>query len=185
TLGGRGASVLLIDADLRRAGATHALGLHRAPGLSDVICGTCTLGSAIQVLGSDPVTTAVPIAVLTAGSPVDAPAAILRSPDFAACLRAAAIDYDVVIIDAPPVNVVADTILLSAHVDGVLLVVRAGVTPLAALAYASEQLASVNAPVVGSILNHVDLRRESSYDAAYQYDGTYDPYYVGTDRPSE
>ncbi|MGI8507828.1 MAG: GumC family protein, partial [Gemmatimonadaceae bacterium] len=42
TLGGRGASVLLIDADLRRAGATHALGLHRAPGLSDVICGTCT-----------------------------------------------------------------------------------------------------------------------------------------------
>jgi len=105
----------------------------------------------------------------------------LRSPKLTSCLRRVSASYDVVIIDAPPVNVVADTILLSAHVDGVLLVARAGVTRLAALAYAREQLAIARAPVIGSILNHVDLQREASYDPAYQYDGSNDPYYVDTD----
>jgi polysaccharide biosynthesis transport protein len=181
TLGARGARVLLIDADLRRAGATRALGLHRTPGLSDVVCGSVPLDAAVQVLGSPLEKEGLPISVLPSGSPVAASAAVLRSPKLTACLRRVAAAYDVVIIDAPPVNVVADTILLSAHVDGVLLVARAGVTRLAALAYASEQLATARAPVIGSILNHVDRHREASYDPAYQYDGSYDPYYVDTD----
>jgi tyrosine-protein kinase Etk/Wzc len=181
TLGARGARVLLIDADLRRAGATRALGLHRTPGLSDVVCGNARLEHAAQTLGRPAENEGVPITALSAGSPISASAMILRSPNFTKCLRESSDAYDVVIIDAPPVNAVADTILLSAHVDGVLLVARAGVTPLAALAYASEQLASARAPLIGSILNHVDLRREGSYDPAYQYDGTYDPYYVDAD----
>jgi Mrp family chromosome partitioning ATPase len=82
-----------------------------------------------------------------------------------------------VILDSAPVNVVTDAALISPHVDGVVLVARASVTAHGALAYAMEQLRSVHAPVVGAVLNDVDLRRDLSYDSTYQYQGYNDPYY--------
>jgi succinoglycan biosynthesis transport protein ExoP len=59
--------------------------------------------------------------------------------------------------------------LLGAQTDGVLIVVRAGVTDSAALAYAAEQLAHVRAPVLGVVLNDIDFRRDVRYDSAYRY----------------
>jgi Mrp family chromosome partitioning ATPase len=81
--------------------------------------------------------------------------------------------YDMVILDTPPVNAVADAALLSRQCDGVLVVARAGVTARDALAFAMEQLRIVHAPVIGAVLNDVDLRGDAGFDGAYKYYGRY------------
>jgi Mrp family chromosome partitioning ATPase len=78
-------------------------------------------------------------------------------------MEAALEQYDLVIIDAPPLNIVTDAAVVARHADGVLVVARAGVTQQAALAYTFEQLAAVRAPVIGSILNDADPLRERHY----------------------
>jgi capsular exopolysaccharide synthesis family protein len=78
-------------------------------------------------------------------------------------------EYDVVIIDTPPVNIMTDAAVLAANADGVVLVARAGVTQGPALAYAMEQLRQVRAQVIGVVLNDIDLRRDSAYDGTYKY----------------
>jgi len=77
--------------------------------------------------------------------------------------------FDLVILDTPPVNILTDAALLGVNADGVLLVVRAGSTDTAALRYAMEQLNHVRAPTLGIVLNAVDLKRFGAYDAAYKY----------------
>ena len=72
-------------------------------------------------------------------------------------------EYDAVIFDAPPLNVVTDAAIVGARTDGVILVVRAGVTDRAAVRFAFEQLKAVHARVLGCVLNDVDTRRDSYY----------------------
>jgi Mrp family chromosome partitioning ATPase len=84
-------------------------------------------------------------------------------------------DYDLVVFDSPPVNILTDAALLGAQADGVLIVVRSGVTDAAALVYAAEQLGHVGAPVLGVVLNAIDFRKDARYDAAYRY-YNYEPY---------
>jgi Mrp family chromosome partitioning ATPase len=78
-------------------------------------------------------------------------------------------EYDVVIVDTPPVNIITDAALLGAYADGVVLVARSGVTEAAALSYAVDQLQHVRAPVLGVVLNDIDMQRDRAYDSAYKY----------------
>ncbi len=88
-------------------------------------------------------------------------------------LRTLREDFDSIIIDSPPVNVIADAAAIGARSDGVLVVARAGVTNRRALAYAVDQLRRVGAPVLGAMLNDVDYRRDADYDEAYEYYAEY------------
>ncbi|HET9011449.1 MAG TPA: hypothetical protein VFN38_06510, partial [Gemmatimonadaceae bacterium] len=72
------------------------------------------------------------------------------------------------VFDTPPVNVLADAALLAVQSDGVILVARAGSTPSDALAFAVEQLRIAGAPVLGALLNDIDLR-EDTYEGTYRY----------------
>ena len=78
-------------------------------------------------------------------------------------------EYDLVIVDTPPVNIITDAAVLAANADGVILVARVGVTQASALSYAVEQLRHVRAPVLGVVLNDIDLRRDALYDSTYKY----------------
>jgi len=71
------------------------------------------------------------------------------------------------------VTSIADATVLAQLSDGVMLVARSGVTVRDAIAFALEQLRIVRAPVVGGVLNDVDLRRAGAYDGAYEYYGRY------------
>jgi Mrp family chromosome partitioning ATPase len=107
--------------------------------------------------------------VVARGTPNDDPTQILGPAQVHALVTRMAAEFDWVVIDSPPLNVVADAALLGATGAGVLLVARAGVTSGDALAYATEQLRSVRAEIVGTILNAID-KREASYDATtYSY----------------
>ncbi|HEX2167133.1 MAG TPA: hypothetical protein VHG09_07825 [Longimicrobiales bacterium] len=79
--------------------------------------------------------------------------------------------YDVVILDAPPLNLVTDASLMGTIADGVLVVVRSGVTRGDALSFAMDQLEAVRAPVLGLVLNDVNLRSEGYYGKYAGYYG--------------
>jgi Mrp family chromosome partitioning ATPase len=81
---------------------------------------------------------------------------------------------DVLIIDSPPIMAVTDSAVLAPRVDGVLLVVKPGVTKLAVAAQAVEQLTRVGANMLGVVLNEVDFSK-SRY-SYYQYKGYYYSY---------
>ncbi|HEV7994196.1 MAG TPA: polysaccharide biosynthesis tyrosine autokinase [Gemmatimonadaceae bacterium] len=166
TIARHGNRVLLIDADLRRGIVHTVFQLARSPGLSDVLSGAVDTVGAIRMVD---VTDDRVLHVLACGTPNDDPAMVLAPAQMHALITQLALEFEWIIIDSPPLNVVADAALLGATGSGVLLVARAGVTSGDALAYATEQLHSVRAEIVGTILNGID-RRDASYDTSmYSY----------------
>jgi capsular exopolysaccharide synthesis family protein len=175
TLVTRGHRVLLIDADLRRGIINRVFGASRTPGLSDVIAGTTSLEAAVRGVslgrGGE-------LHYLPTGSLPAQPAALLDSHALADLLARLPSYYDRIIIDSPPINIVSDAALLSAHADGVLVIARSGVTATQALSFAMEQLRHVRAPVLGAVLNDVDFARDAAYDGNYRFQGYRDKYYT-------
>jgi len=164
----RGQRVLLIDADLRRGAVHSAFGVNRAPGLSSILRDGATFEQVAHVFE---LAGGAPVHVLTTGPLPPNPTALLASDELAQLVQRAEANYDAIIIDSPPINVVSDAAILGKLADGVVVVARAGVTAHEALAYAVEQLRMVRAPFVGAILNDVDFRRDAHYDGGYRYHG--------------
>lgn len=166
TLGHRGARVLLMDGDLRHGTVATVLGFPREPGLSEVLLGTVELRKAMH---SMLVHETGCLHVVSRGKACRNPVHLLDSIQARTLLGSLREQYDSVIVDTPPANVVADASVLAAQSDGVLVVARAAVTEVQALAFAMNQLARVRAPVVGAVLNDIDFKRDAAYDEAYRY----------------
>jgi tyrosine-protein kinase Etk/Wzc len=175
TLSERGLGVCLIDADLRRGRVHEVFGLPRSPGLSEVLQGERPFEATCQEVQ---VGDTRRLTVLTSGSAVASPPGLVGSTRMRDLLEHLRERFDLVLMDTPPVNILTDAALIGVNADGVIVVVRAGVTDSAALGYAMEQLNHVRAPALGVVLNDVDIRRFSSYDDAYRY--TADESYLGT-----
>jgi len=79
---------------------------------------------------------------------------------------------DLIVLDTPPIMAVTDAVVLSRHVDGVIIVVKPGVSKLASAQQTVEQLRRINANVLGIVLNDVQLKR-SRYAHYYYTDGYY------------
>jgi capsular exopolysaccharide synthesis family protein len=162
----RGLSVLLIDADLRRGQVHNLFGIPREPGLSDVLHGRCDPETARRLIALE---NGRSLSLLTCGASENSPPAMVGSPRMRSLLHQVRDLYNLVIVDSPPVNILTDAALLGTHADGVVLVARAGSTDASALTYAVEQLGHVRAPVLGVVLNDIDLKRHGTYDGAYRY----------------
>jgi tyrosine-protein kinase Etk/Wzc len=175
TLVTRGHRVLLVDADLRRGIINRVFGASRTPGLSDVLAGTASLEAAVRGVslgrGGE-------LHYLPTGSLPAQPAALLDSAAMQELLERLPAYYDRIIIDSPPINIVTDAAILTAHADGVLVIARSGVTATQALSFAMEQLRHVRAPVLGAVLNDVDFARDAAYDGNYRFQGYRDKYYT-------
>lgn len=156
-----GKKVLLIDADLRRSTLHTTFNLSNASGLTTILTSSASeldLNSVIQDSGIDN------LSVVTAGPTPPNPSELLNSKRMTAFLDAIKPIYDVIVLDVPPLLEVTDTQALSGHLDGVILVVRAGVTQKAAVARAVEMLKISKARLLGYVMNDVD-----SSDAGYGY----------------
>jgi capsular exopolysaccharide synthesis family protein len=162
----RGVRVLLIDADLRRGTVHSVFSVPREPGLSDVTRGTIRFEDACHSVNVDE---GGVLHFLSSGTLPPNPSAMLASHDMKLLLESLRGQYEMVIIDSPPVNMLTDAALLGSNADGVVLVARAGVTHSAALSYALEQLGHVRARILGVVLNDIDFKRDATYDAAYRY----------------
>jgi capsular exopolysaccharide synthesis family protein len=144
--------VVLVDADLRKGSVHRWLGLTDGPheGLSAVLRHGGELNGSLVKLKEPP------LRVLVAGSPAQQPAELLESSSMKRVLATLKAQFDVIIIDTPPVLSVADPGILSAQADGVLLVVRAGKTQRKTVGQAQALLKQMKANLLGCVLTHVE-----------------------------
>lgn len=107
--------------------------------------------------------------IITSGPVPPNPAEMLGSARMKNFLQEACTTYDLVLLDSPPVNSVADASILSGQVDGVILVVEAGSTEREAVMLAKQQLEKVNARILGVVLNKVRQKNGGYYYYYYYY----------------
>jgi protein-tyrosine kinase len=160
---------LLIDADLRIPNLHRQFGLSNADGLSNCLNGDCDLDQCI-------VPTQVENLSLLPSGPIPPNSSELLSSE--AMLRM--VDelkkrYQLIIIDSPPVNIVADTPIVSSLADGVLMVVSAGSTRRKDLTKALDALEYAN--IIGFVMNVTQRGTENYYYRPY-YNRYYNRYYT-------
>jgi protein-tyrosine kinase len=141
--------ILLIDADLRRGQVAETLGIRGRPGLSELLSGECEVRDLVRRFHS------TRVAVITAGGTPEEPTQALASTRMKQFLKMVREHFDEVYMDLPPTLPFADSTILGHQADGLLMVVRANVTPAKAVNQAVEQLAG--APVLGCVLNGAEL----------------------------
>jgi polysaccharide biosynthesis transport protein len=157
-----GASVLVIDCDMRKPSAHKILGVDNLRGLSTYLSRNIGVEGLIHKLQ-------IPnLSLLPCGAIPPNPAELISSEKMKRLLTDLAERYDHIIVDSPPLMNVTDPIILSTMVDGVILVVHGGKSTRDMVRRARQDLDAVNAKVFGVVLNNVDLRREG-YDNYYYY----------------
>ncbi len=175
-----GASVALVEADLRRPVLRNRLNVRTSAGLSEVLAGAAALETAaVQV----PITESnagrgslQSVDVIFAGPLPPNPTDLMDSERMEELLRRLEIRYDAVFIDSPPVSVVSDAIPLMTRVGGVLVVSRLNRTSRDALARLANQLENLNARTLGVVVNGLSRRRRGyGYGYGYGYDYAYAP----------
>lgn len=158
---------LLIDGDLRRPSVHRQLGLAPAVGLSNLLSSDMPWREAITRLAHLP-----DLDVITAG-PIMRRASELLEKRLLQVLEEAASEYDLVILDAPPLLGFAECLHMATSVDGVVVVGRAGQTSRKAIAAVLNTLNRLRANVIGLVLNEVHKEMSDSY----AYYGHYRKYY--------
>lgn len=160
-----GKRVLLIDADLRKGHIQKAFGLPRRGGLADVLIGDMPAEQAIH--GA-----VVPnLDILTTGNYPANPANLMLSARLGEFLNAMSDQYDLVVIDSPPVLVAADAAAVAAHAGAILLVARDTLTQLGELNESVKRLAHAGRQVSGVVFNGMDLSRRHYGSYGYKYGG--------------
>lgn len=169
----QGRRTLLVDGDLRRPTLHRRFGVPGALGLANVLVAELPWREAVV-----PVESAPGLDLLPAGPP-SRQAADRMGAMLAQLLAEASLEYDLVVLDAPPLLGFAEPLEMAALADGVVVVARAGETSRKAVASVLAALARVRAEVVGLVLNQVRRDVQSGY-----YYARYEKYYrgSGTDR---
>jgi succinoglycan biosynthesis transport protein ExoP len=162
--------VALVDADLRRPKIHGYFNIHNRSGLTDLIRQPNGYQGVVKSWGQSMVT------IIPSGSLPPNPAELLGSERMNHILEKLEEKHDVVLVDSPPF-IVTDPIILSAKVDGVILVIEPGKTRIDAAQAVLEQLQRAEARVLGVVLNPVSSK-DAHYYGKYHYytqdDGYFD-----------
>jgi len=164
-----GLSTLLIDADLRHATLGPLLDVPDSPGLSDVLHGRVPLEAAVVNL--DPM---LSFNFLPAGTPEANPGRIFQDFGFGATLERLRQNFDVIIIDTPPVLPVPDGLTLGRWTDGAILVARHDTSRLRLVEEASRLLAAAKIPILVTVVNDISLGGGRDY--GYHTSRVVEPY---------
>jgi polysaccharide biosynthesis transport protein len=157
-----GYKVLLVDADLHRGGVHRFFGLQAGRGLTEILLGHSTLDQVLQH------TSLEGLDFIGTGSFPDNPAELILGRRMKEFLAMASEQYDLVILDAPPVLAVSESTVIASQTDGTLLTVWSGRTSRKLVQVAVRQLLSRGASLLGCVLNNLDLTRMGTY-GAYSY----------------
>jgi succinoglycan biosynthesis transport protein ExoP len=167
-----GRQVLLIDCDLRRPTLHTLFGLRRDIGVTDVLSGEIDLLTATQHTAADG------LSVLTCGDTPPNPAELLASRQFSRLLHDAEQEFDLVLLDTPPLLAVSDPSIVAQHTDGLILVLRMNKNKRNTAKRSTEILQTNNIRVVGLVCNGTDAESEG-----YSYRDTYGEY-LSSDEPA-
>lgn len=151
-----GRKVILIDADLRRPHVHRTLGISNVAGLSDVLRNHATIREVAQPWRNGN------LLVITSGSLPPNPAEVLSSDRMVEVMNELKGIAEMVIIDSPP-SLLADSAVLAARADGVLLVIQSNKTQLNSATAMIDQLRRVGAHVIGVALNRINTRETYNY----------------------
>ena len=168
-----GRRVLLIDADLRRPRLHRLFEIPNSFGLTDILRITTPLEE-IPVNQLVRQTKIPGLCLVPSGPTTDGLTSLLYSPRLTEFLERVAKEFDLVLIDAPPMLYFADARVLGRHSDGVILVLRSGQTKRDAAILARQRFDEDGTCVLGTILNSWDLKNPRSpyayaYNDAYKY----------------
>ncbi len=160
----RGSRVLLIDGDLRRYSMQNYFGMPYRPGLPDFLTGKAMPWEIVQKADADTLAKAPRLSNLcvVAGGGADEQVTELSADSrFGELLAFAEPHFDWIVVDSSPVTLVSDAVNMARQCDGVLLVVRAGVTKYQIAQRAQQELQA--APLLGVVLNAVEDKPSPSY----------------------
>lgn len=153
--------VILIDADAHRPSLHSKLRLDNKNGLMDVINGITDIDCTVTKYNTY-------LDLLTVGNIPQNPTEVFDSVGFDGFLTAAKEKYDYVIIDTPPVNLLSDASIISQKCDGLVLVVRAGITTHSMLKRTLSALKMLDINIIGIILNGTGNTSKRYYKDYYK-----------------
>ena len=162
TFAQQGKKTLLIDGDLRKPTVHYTFQVENQSGLTNVLTKRDDLLSCIQQTEVDH------LSVLTTGPIPPNPAELLGSQAMKELLNHAMENFDMILIDTPPVLAVTDAQILANQCDGTILVIKSGETQVDAAMKAKELLIAANGKLLGTVLNQKRIQ-DSNY---YYYYGT-------------
>ena len=156
-----GKKVLLVDADLRRPVIHSIFGLKKDEGMTNHLMGLIDFKDMLKPTFLDN------LFLATSGALPPNPSELLASKKMEELLQKFRNEFDIVVIDSPPVIAVTDAVILSTKVDGTILVVSSGQTDKDALSRAHTLLDTVDSNLLGTLLNGVNV--EGMYGSYYYY----------------
>ncbi|MBR4073398.1 MAG: CpsD/CapB family tyrosine-protein kinase [Clostridia bacterium] len=151
-----GGKVLVVDADLRRSSIHKKLRLENEDGISNVLAGFSEFSKAVQSINPN-------LDVLTAGPIPPNPSELLGSPKLTELFDKLREEYDYIIIDTPPLNVVTDALLIGPKTDGIILVVRDEFTPHDTVKRAIDAAEFANIKILGAVMNGANPKVSRGY----------------------
>jgi capsular exopolysaccharide synthesis family protein len=163
TLAMAGVRTLVVDADLRRSQVAEYMRVDGSAGLTTVLVGRASHRDVVHPYGD------TGLAIMPAGTLPPNPTELLGSQQMSELLERLRAEYDLVLLDSPPLLPVTDAAVLSRRCDGAILVVRHGKTTREQLALSIDRLRAVEAKVLGSILSMVPMRGVDSVGGGYGY----------------
>lgn len=158
-----GRKVLLIDGDLRRPRMHKVFGVSNSRGLSDVLCGKTSSDEMVPIKHLVCETRISGLYLLPGGHSTITTSSIFYSSRMSGLLERLRGEFDMVLVDAPPMIHLADARVLGRLADGVILVIRSGHTPLQSALFASQRFAEDGTRVLGTVLNSWDPSTSDSY----------------------
>lgn len=153
--------VLIIDCDLRNPSIHKEFGISNSNGLTDLLLEEKDLSNYIKE------TEINNLHILTSGSIPPNPSEMLSSNRMKVFMETVREEYDYVFIDTPPVGMVTDAGVLSAFLDGTILVVKSESVDIKDLQETKKKLVSVNANILGVILNANKVKKDDYYYYSY------------------
>jgi len=162
TLAKSGNRVLLVDGDMRLPTQARRLKVRKAPGLSNVLVGQKTAEESIVLPTSSSLWHFLP-----AGDIPPNPSELLGSRSMGQLIRSLEPNYDVILIDLPPINVVSDALALSDLVDGVIMAVREGHSSQKEIFESVSKVGFANVKILGFVMTQVSRKGKSAYRKNY------------------
>jgi tyrosine-protein kinase len=160
---GAGSNTILVEADFHQPRIAARTGSRSSPGLSEFLSGQSSVEDAVQRVAIENRQNGKQggrtLDLVVSGAPPPNPVELLESERMVNLVGVLSANYDLVVIDSPPLPVVADTIPLAKMVDGVIVVCRTNKTTRDQAESLQGQLKSLNAPVLGVVTNRTSRGR--------------------------
>ena len=164
--------VLLIDGDMRKPVQHRCFSIRHHFGFSELLSGQCSIDEAIVTVKDHP-----NLSIILAGNIPPNPQELLAFEQTRELFNELKERFDIIIVDLPPVSVVADAMAISSNVSGYVFIVRAGESDAPTVNETIADMRQKQCNILGVVLNGYDIKTDSYYkDRKYGHYGKYSYY---------